>query len=292
MSIAAINPANYARRRIFSAIMDGLCSLAALAGLVLLALILFTLVQKGLEGMSLNVFTHAMRATPGQGGGLANAIVGSLIQTGIGALIGAPLGIAVGVYLAEVGQNGRFAAIVRFVNDILLSAPSILIGLFVYEILVVPHAPFLHGGFSGMAGAVALALLAMPVVARTTEDIIKLVPDAYREGSIALGARESVTIIRVVIPAAFGGILTGILLAVARISGETAPLIFTSFGSFGWSSDLWHPMASLPIAIYRYAAGVYDEHHRLAWAGALIITVAVLILNIVSRASHHLITKR
>jgi len=292
MSIAAINPGNYARRRIFSAFMDMLCVLAAMAGLVLLALILFTLVQKGLEGMGLNVFTHSMRATPGQGGGLANAIVGSLIQTGIGALIGAPLGIAVGVYLAEVGRTGRFASVVRFVNDILLSAPSILIGLFVYEILVVPHAPFLRGGFSGFAGAVALALLAMPVVARTTEDIIKLVPDAYREGSVALGARESITIIRVVIPAAFGGILTGILLAVARISGETAPLIFTSFGSYGWSSDLWHPMASLPIAIYRYAAGVYDEHHRLAWAGALIITVAVLLLNIVSRASHYLITKR
>jgi phosphate transport system permease protein len=292
MSIAAINPANYARRRIFSAFMDMLCVLAAMAGLVLLALILFTLVQKGLEGMSLNVFTHSMRATPGQGGGLANAIVGSLIQTGIGALIGAPLGIAVGVYLAEVGHNGRFASVVRFVNDILLSAPSILVGLFIYEIFVVPHAPVLRGGFSGMAGGVALALLAMPVVARTTEDIIKLVPDAYREGSVALGARESVTILRVVIPAAFGGILTGILLAVARISGETAPLIFTSFGSFGWSSDLWHPMASLPIAIYRYAAGVYDEHHRLAWAGALIITVAVLVLNIVSRTSHYLITKR
>jgi phosphate transport system permease protein len=292
MSIAAINPGNYLRRRIFSAFMDLLCMLAALGGLVVLAIILFTLVQKGLEGMSLNVFTHEMRATPGQGGGLANAIVGSLIQTGIGAAIGAPLGIAVGIYLAEVGQNSRFASVVRFVNDILLSAPSILVGLFVYEIFVVPHAPLLHGGFSGMAGGVALALLAMPVVARTTEDIIKLVPHSYREGSIALGARDSVTILRVVVPAAFGGILTGILLAVARISGETAPLIFTSFGSFGWTSDLWHPMASLPIAIYRYAAGVYDEHHRLAWAGALVITVAVLVLNIVSRTSHHLISKR
>ncbi|MFZ2030769.1 MAG: phosphate ABC transporter permease PstA [Vitreimonas sp.] len=293
MSIAAINPANYARRRIFSAFMDVLCTLAAMAGLVLLALILFTLVQKGLESMSLDVFTNGMRITPGQHGGLANAIVGSLIQTGIGTLIGAPLGIAVGVYLAEVGQTGRFASVVRFVNDILLSAPSILIGLFVYEVLVVPHAPFLRGGFSGMAGGVALALLAMPVVARTTEDIIKLVPDAYREGSVALGARESVTILRVVIPAAFGGILTGILLAVARISGETAPLIFTSFGNNFWSSDIGHgPMASLPIAIYRYASDVVAEHNRLAWAGALIITVAVLVLNIVSRASHYLISKR
>jgi phosphate transport system permease protein len=293
MTIAAINPGNYVRRKIFSAVMDTICLLAALAGLVILAVILGTLVQKGAAGLSLNVFTHAMRATPGQGGGLSNAIVGSLIQTGIGTLIGAPLGIAIGVYLAEVGGSGRFAAVVRFVNDILLSAPSILIGLFVYEILVVPHLPVVHGGFSGMAGGIALALLAMPVIARTTEDIIKLVPHSYREGSIALGARDSVTISSVVVPAAFGGILTGILLAVARISGETAPLIFTSFGSFFWSSNVFSgPMASLPIAIYRYAAGVYEEHHRLAWAGALIITVGVLALNVISRASHALVSKR
>jgi phosphate transport system permease protein len=293
MTIAAINPGNYVRRRVFSAIMDTVCLLAALIGLVMLALILGTLVQKGAQGLSLNVFTHPMRATPGQGGGLSNAIIGSLIQTGIGTAIGAPLGIAVGIYLAEVGHNGRFAAVVRFVNDILLSAPSILIGLFVYEIFVVPHAPMIKGGFSGMAGGVALALLAMPVIARTTEDIIKLVPDSYREGSIALGARDSMTILRVVVPAAFGGILTGILLAVARISGETAPLIFTSFGSFFASQNLFNgPMASLPIAIYRYAAGVYDEHHQLAWAGALIITAGVLALNVISRASHAFISKR
>jgi len=286
MTIAAINTGNYVRRKIFSAIMDTVCLLAALAGLVILAIILSTLIQRGAAGFSPNVFTHAMRATPGQGGGLSNAIVGSVIQTGIGTLIGAPLGIAVGIYLSEVGNNGRFASLVRFVNDILLSAPSILIGLFVYEILVVPHAPFIHGGFSGMAGGIALALLAMPVIARTTEDIIKLVPDSYREGSIALGARESATITRVVVPAAFGGILTGILLAVARISGETAPLIFTSFGSFFTSQSVFSgPMASLPIAIYRYAAGVYEEHHQLAWTGALIITVGVLLLNIASRAA-------
>jgi phosphate transport system permease protein len=286
MSIAAINPANYARRRIFSAFMDMLCTLAALVGLVFLALIMFTLVQKGFGGLSLDVFTLPMR-TPGQPGGLANAIVGSLVQTGIGIAIGAPLGMAVGVYLAEVGRNHRFASLVRFVNDILLSAPSVLVGLFVYQIVVVP----MHG-FSAIAGSVALALLAMPVVARTTEDIIKLVPDSYREGSVALGARDSITILRVVIPAAFGGILTGILLAVARIAGETAPLIFTSLGSFNWSRDLFHPMASLPIAIYRYASSPYNEWTNLAWAGALIITVGVLVLNIVSRASHHLISKR
>jgi phosphate transport system permease protein len=293
MNIAAINSGNYLRRRIFSAIMDTICLLAALIGLAMLALILGTLMQKGAHGLSLNVFTHDMRATPGQGGGLANAIVGSLIQTGIGTLIGAPLGIAVGIYLAEVGNGGRFASVVRFVNDILLSAPSILIGLFVYEWLVVPHLPFNKGGFSGMAGGVALALLAMPVIARTTEDIIKLVPDSYREGSIALGARQSVTILRVVVPAAFGGILTGILLAVARISGETAPLIFTSFGNFNSASDVFHgPMASLPITIYRYASDIIKEHNDLAWAGALIITVGVLLLNVVSRASHALISKK
>ncbi len=284
MSISAINPANYARRRIFSAIMDGLCTLAAMIGLVFLALILFTLVQKGLAGLSPTILTTPMRT---EGGGLANAIVGSLIQTGLGALIGAPLGIAVGIYLAEVGRNHAFAQVVRFVNDILLSAPSVLIGLFVYQIAVAPmHA------YSGMAGAIALALLAMPVVARTTEDIVKLVPDSYREGSVALGARTSTTIMKVIFPAAFGGILTGILLAVARISGETAPLLFTSFGNYGWSNDLTHGgMASLPWAIWTYAKQPSNELNNIAWTGALIITVGVLLLNVLSRFSHYLVTR-
>ena len=285
MTIAAYNQANYIRRRIGSAFMALLCTLAALIGLVLLALILWTLVQKGLAGLGVDVFTHTMK-TPGQGGGLANAIAGTLIQTGFGAAIGAPLGMAVGIYLAEVGRNSRFASTVRFVNDILLSAPSVLIGLFVYQIIVVPM-----GGFSAIAGSVALALLAMPVVARTTEDIMRLVPDGYREGSQALGARDSTTILRVIVPAAFGGILTGILLAVARISGETAPLIFTSLGSPNWSTDLSKPMASLPIAIYRYASSPYAEWVNLAWSGALIITVGVLALNISSRISHHLVAR-
>lgn len=286
MSIKAINPGNYVRRRVFSAIMDMVCTLAALAGLVVLALILYTLVARGTAGLSLNLFTHQMM-TPGQGGGLANAIVGTLIQTGIGILAGAPLGMAVGVYLAEVGRSTRLASVVRFVNDILLSAPSVLIGLFVYQIFVVPT-----GGFSGLAGGIALALLAMPVIARTTEDIIKLVPDSYREGSIALGARDSTTILKVVVPAAFGGILTGILLAVARISGETAPLIFTSLGNNNWSSSITHgPMASLPIAIYRYASSPYNEWVNLAWAGALVITVGVLLLNVLSRLSHFLVSR-
>ena len=284
MTIAAINPGNYLRRRIFSAIMDGLCTLAAMIGLVFLALILSTLVQKGLAGLSPRIFTTAMRS---EGGGLANAIVGSLIQTGIGALVGAPLGIVAGLYLAEVGRNHPFAQVVRFVNDILLSAPSVLIGLFVWQIVVLPTHTY-----SGFAGAIALALLAMPVVARTTEDIVKLVPDSYRDGSTALGARSSTTILRVILPAAFGGILTGILLAVARISGETAPLLFTSFGNYGYSGSLFSGgMASLPWAIFTYAKQPSNELNEIAWTGALIITVGVLLLNVLSRVSHYLVSR-
>ncbi|MDZ4760868.1 MAG: phosphate ABC transporter permease PstA [Alphaproteobacteria bacterium] len=266
--------------------MSALCMLAAGIGLVLLGLILWMLLSRGLAGLSLTVFTNSM-ASPDANGGLANAIVGSLIQVGIGTLFGAPLGMAIGIYLSEVGKKGRIASAVRFVNDILLSAPSVLIGLFVYQIAV---APF--GGFSAIAGSIALALLAMPIVARTTEDILRLVPDAYRDGAIALGSRENQVIRKVVLPAAFGGILTGVLLAVARIAGETAPLIFTSLGNSNWSTDVTRPMASLPIAIYRYAGSPYPEWVSLAWTGALIITVGVLLLNILSRLSHALIAGR
>ncbi|MFT3725392.1 MAG: phosphate ABC transporter permease PstA [Hyphomonadaceae bacterium] len=271
--------ARYFRRQAVDLIMGGLCVFAAVVGIVLLGLILWMLFSRGLGGLSLDVFTKPM-ASSGAGGGLANAIVGSLIQVGIGSAIGAPLGMMVGVYLSEVGKNSRFASVVRFVNDILLSAPSVLIGLFVYQIAV---APF--GGFSGIAGSIALALLAMPVVARTTEDILRLVPQAYRDGAIALGSRENEVVRKVILPAAFGGILTGILLAVARIAGETAPLIFTSLGNSNWSTDLTKPMASLPIAIYRYAGSPYEDWKALAWTGALLITVGVLALNIASRLS-------
>ena len=286
MIFRAANPGNYMRRRVGDALMSVLCTAAAVLGLVLLLLILWTLVEKGLGGLSPQVFTNQMMS-PGSNGGLANAIVGSLIQVGMGTLLGAPLGVAVGVYLSEVGRNNPIASVVRFVNDILLSAPSVLIGLFVYQIVVVPM-----GGFSAIAGSVALALLAMPVIARVTEDILKLVPDAYREGSIAIGARNSTTVIRVILPAAFGGILTGILLAVARIAGETAPLIVTSLGNSNWASDLTSPMASLPIAIYRYASSPYAEWVSLAWTGALIITAGVLALNIASRLTLRLATRR
>ena len=271
--------ARYFRRQATDVIMAGLCVLAAVIGLIMLGLILYMLFSRGLSGFSLDVFTKSMSST-GTGGGLANAVVGSLIQVGIGSMIGAPLGMMVGVYLSEVGKDSKFAQVVRFVNDILLSAPSVLIGLFVYQIAVSPFK-----GFSGIAGAIALALLAMPVVARTTEDILRLVPQAYRDGAIALGSRENEVVRKVVLPAAFGGILTGILLAVARIAGETAPLIFTSLGNNNWSTDLTQPMASLPIAIYRYASTPYADLNQLAWTGALIITVGVLLLNVVSRIS-------
>jgi phosphate transport system permease protein len=277
-----VNKANFVRRKAVDAFMALLCTGAAVVGLIILALILWTLFEKGFAGLGLNVFTNQMM-TPGNNGGLANAIVGSLIQVGFGTLLGAPLGIAVGIYLSEIGRNGRVASVVRFINDILLSAPSVLVGLFVYQIVVVPM-----GGFSAIAGSIALALLAMPVIARVTEDILKLVPEAYRDGAVALGSRDSSTVLKVILPAAFGGILTGILLAVARISGETAPLIFTSLGNFNWASDLTSPMGSLPIAIYRYASSPYPEWIQLAWTGALIITVGVLALNVASRISHQL----
>ena len=190
----------------------------------------------------------------------------------------------VGIYLSEIGKSSRTASVVRFVNDILLSAPSILIGLFVYQILVVGR-----GGFSGFAGAVALGLIALPIVARTTEDMLRLVPESYREGAVALGARDYQTIVSVVLPAGFAGILTGFLLAFARIAGETAPLIFTSLGNTNWSTDLGKPMASLPIAIYQYAGSAYEEWVALAWTGALIITLGVLALNIVSRGLLYLL---
>jgi phosphate transport system permease protein len=286
VTLATLSPRRkmrYRMRKIGDYVMQGLCTAAAVLGIVLLGLILYMLFSKGLAGLSLDVFTKTM-AAPASHGGLANAIVGSLIQVGMATVVGAPIGMAAGVYLAEVGRNSRFASVVRFVNDILLSAPSVLVGLFVYQIAVQPF-----GGFSAIAGSIALALLAMPIVARTTEDILRLVPDAYRDGAVALGARENQVIRQVIIPAGFGGILTGMLLAVARIAGETAPLIFTSLGNSNWSTDITRPMASLPIAIYRYAGSPYPEWTSLAWTGALIFTVGVLLLNVTSRLSHRLI---
>ncbi len=268
-----------ARRR---RIIDRAASLFAITmtvvGLIYLVWILATLLVNGFGGLSLNVFTRSMGAS-GSGGGLLNAIVGSVIQTVIGTVIGTPIGLMVGTYLAEYARQSVFGNLVRFVSDMLLSAPSILVGLFVYQ-LVVLHT----GGFSAWAGGIALAMLVIPVVVRTTEDMLRLIPDTLREAAIGLGAPKWKMIRFVCYPAAKHGIITGILLAIARIAGETAPLIFTSFGNQRWSLDLGGAMASLPVTIYQYAATPNDDLVQLAWTGALLITAGVLGINLIARA--------
>ena len=219
-----------------------------------------------------------MTLPPGSNGGLLNAIIGSIIQTVIGTAIGTPIGLLVGTYLAEYAQGSSLGNAVRFVSDVLLSAPSILIGLFVYELMV---APF--GGFSGIAGCVALAVIVIPIVVRTTEDMLHLIPVALREAAVALGAPRWKMIVFVCYRAAKDGIVTGILLAVARVAGETAPLLFTSLGNLNWSLALDRPMASLPVTIYQYAGSAFDDWVQLAWVGALLITVGVLAINIIAR---------
>jgi phosphate transport system permease protein len=265
------------RRRVSDRVVRTLCWIAAGIGLFFLASILVTLVALGYKGLSLNVLTH-ITLPPGSGGGLLNAIVGSLIQTALGTIIGTPIGLMVGTYLSEYSAGSKLGDVVRFVSDILLSAPSILIGLFVYQILVSPF-----GGFSGWAGAVALAVIVIPIVVRTTEDMLRLIPTALREAAMALGAPKWKTIVFVCYRAALDGIMTGVLLAVARIAGETAPLLFTSLGNLNWSLDMSHPMSSLPVTIYQYAGSAYEDWTQLAWVGALLITVGVLALNIVAR---------
>jgi len=265
------------QRHMTNLIVKTLCVLATVIGLLLLASILLTLILRGFGGLSLSVFTR-MTLPPGSGGGLLNAIIGSLIQTVLGTLIGAPIGLLVGTYLAEYAQSSWLGDAVRFVSDVLLSAPSILIGLFVYELMV---APF--GGFSGIAGCVALAIIVVPIVVRTTEDMLRLIPVSLREAAVALGAPRWKMIVQVCYRAAKDGIVTGILLAVARVAGETAPLLFTSLGNLNWSLSLDKPMASLPVTIYQYAGSAFDDWVQLAWVGALLITAGVLTLNIIAR---------
>ncbi|MBV9653276.1 MAG: phosphate ABC transporter permease PstA [Acetobacteraceae bacterium] len=265
------------RRRVADRLNRVLCVIATLIGLALLASILLTLIVRGAGGLSVSVFTQ-VTAPPGSGGGLLNAIVGSLIQTALGTAMATPIGLLVGTYLAEYARGSALGTAVRFVSDILLSAPSILIGLFIYELLVQTT-----GGFSGFAGAVALAVIAIPIVVRTTEDMLRLVPVSLREASFALGAPKWKTVILICFRAARDGVVTGILLSVARIAGETAPLLFTSLGNLNWSVDLARPMASLPVTIYQYAGSAYDEWVQLAWAGALLITAGVLAINIMAR---------
>jgi phosphate transport system permease protein len=251
---------------------------AALIGISWLALILGTLLWRGASGLSLRVFIE-MTPPAGADGGLLNAIVGSLIMTGLGIVIGTPIGILAGTYMAEYGRYDKLSSLVRFINDILLSAPSIVVGLFVYEMLVVSR-----GNFSAIAGGVALAIIVIPVVVRTTEDMLLLVPNALREAAAALGLPRAFIVLRIAYRAARAGIITGVLLAVARISGETAPLLFTSLTNQFWSTNLDAPMASLPTVIFQFALSPYSDWQRLAWAGALLITVAVLALSIVARA--------
>jgi phosphate transport system permease protein len=267
----------YASRRRRNAIALTLSLGATLFGLGWLVMILGTLLWEGFSGLSLRVFTE-MTPPPGSAGGLLNPIFGSLILTGLGVLIGTPIGILAGTYMAEYGRYHRTTTVVRFINDILLSAPSIVIGLFVYAVMVARM-----GHFSGWAGAVSLAVIVIPVVIRTTEDMLLLVPDPLREAAAALGMPRAFVIRHVAYRAARAGILTGVLLAVARVSGETAPLLFTALNNQFWSTNLNAPMASLPAVIFQFALSPYHDWQRLAWAGALIITLAVLALSIIAR---------
>jgi phosphate transport system permease protein len=251
---------------------------ATLVGLSWLALILGVLFWEGLSGLSLRVFTE-MTPPPGAVGGLLNAITGSLIMTGLALVLGAPIGVLAGTYMAEYGRHGRLTSLVRFINDILLSAPSIVVGLFIYEIMVRPM-----GHFSGIAGAVVLGVLVIPVMVRTTEDMLTLVPDTLREAAASIGLPRSLMIRHIAYRAAKAGIITGLLLAVARISGETAPLLFTALNNQFFSTDLNAPMSSLPAVIFQFALSPYKDWQDLAWTGALIITLAVLAMSIVARA--------
>jgi phosphate transport system permease protein len=246
-------------------------------GLLFLGAILWTLLKNGLAGMSVHLFTQ-MTPPPGSAGGLLNAIFGSAVMTVIGIAIGAPVGVLAGPFLAASGGNSRMATVIRFVNDVLLSAPSIIVGLFVYQVVVVPM-----GHFSAIAGALALAVIAIPVTVRTTEDMLRLVPQGMKDASTALGAYPWRTTLSVIYPAARSGILTGLLLAIARVSGETAPLLFTALNDQFWSQNLNAPMANLPVVIYLFAQSPYPEWQQLAWSGALLITLTILTLSISAR---------
>jgi phosphate transport system permease protein len=267
----------YIRRRLMNRAITIASIGAAGFGILFLLLVLWKLVAEGLGGLDLDLITK-MTPPPGSDGGLLNAILGSAVITVLATLVGAPLGLLAGIYMAEYGRYARITVVVRFINDVLLSAPSIVIGLFVYEIMVVPM-----GHFSAWAGVVALAIIVIPVVLRTTEDMLSLVPGGLREAAAALGAPRWIIIGKVAIRAALSGLVTGVLLAVARISGETAPLLFTALNNQFWSTDLNAPIASLPVTIFQFAMSPYEEWQRLAWSGALLITLAVLCLNAFAR---------
>jgi phosphate transport system permease protein len=267
----------YARRRFINGFNLTASLLAMCFGLFWLGWILITLITHGFQGITLSLFTQ-MTPPPGSAGGLLNAIAGSLMMTLVATMIGTPVGIFAGTYLAEFGQKGWLAPTTRFINDILLSAPSIVIGLFIYEVYVVTI-----GHFSGWAGSIALSLIVIPVVVRTTENMLRLVPNTLREAAAALGAPQWKIIMMVTLRASRAGIITGLLLAVARISGETAPLLFTALNNQFWNSNMDKPMANLPVVIFQFAMSPYEDWQSLAWAGALLITFGVLALNIIAR---------
>ena len=276
MVVSSGNPV-YRRRRRLNAVMMAVSSIALLFGLFWLLWILGVLLWKGGGALGPSLFT-AMTPPPGGNGGLANAIFGSVLMAGAGTLIGTPIGILAGTYLAEYGSRGWLTPATRFINDVLLSAPSIVIGLFIYAVYV---ARVKH--FSGWAGALALAIIVIPVVVRTTDDMLKLVPNSLREAAVALGCPTWKMITLISYRAARAGIVTGILLAVARISGETAPLLFTALNNQFWSTDMNKPMANLPVVIFQFAMSPYEDWHRLAWGGAALITLLVLGINITAR---------
>ncbi len=268
---------NLRKRQINNVVAFAASTLATLIGLAMLCAILWALLSNGLKGMSWQVFTQ-MTPAPGSNGGLANAIFGSVLMTALGIAIGAPIGMLAGTYLAEYGRRNALSTTVRFINDVLLSAPSIIIGLFVYTVVVMQM-----GHFSAIAGAISLGIIALPVMVRTTEDMLNLVPASIRDGSAGLGAHPWRTITSIVYPAARNGLITGLMLALARISGETAPLLFTALNNQFWSTDLTHPMANLPTVIFQFAMSPYQDWRSLAWSGALIITAFVLFLSILAR---------
>ena len=266
------------KRKLVNKVALTLSMVAMSFGLFWLAWILFTTLELGIAGLSFDLFTK-MTPPPGAGdGGLLNAIVGSLIMVSLATAVGTPIGVLAGIYLAEYGRHTWLGQVTRFINDILLSAPSIVIGLFVYAIYVAPM-----GNFSAMSGVVALALIVIPVVLATTENMLKLVPDSLREAAFALGAPKRAVIMQVTLKASMAGVLTGVLLAVARIAGETAPLLFTALSNQFWSLDLNKPMANLPVTIFKFAMSPFKEWQEIAWAGVFLITLGVLGLNIASR---------
>jgi phosphate transport system permease protein len=269
--------AKFGRRKLINQIALVMSLAAMMFGLFWLAWILWETLRLGLSGISLAVFTE-MTPPPNDAGGLANALYGSFLMVSLATLVGTPIGIMAGVYLAEYGMKSRLASVTRFVNDILLSAPSIVIGLFVYAVIVAQVK-----SFSGAAGIVALALIVIPVVIRTTENMLSLIPSGLREAAYALGTPKYKVVSSITLRAARAGVVTGILLAVARIAGETAPLLFTALSNQFWTSSLGEPMASLPVTIFKFAMSPYENWQKLAWAGVLIITVAVLALNILAR---------